>query len=69
MPGTKLCHLPTSGGLEEQLRLKAGSCSGSDGHQEAASRDHLPASTLQEGLKQDLGLFSGATGTQYRVRV
>ncbi|XP_059997796.1 pleckstrin homology domain-containing family N member 1 isoform X4 [Lagenorhynchus albirostris] len=69
VPGTKLCHLPTSGGLEEQLRLKAGSCSGSDGHQEAASRDHLPASTLQEGLKQDLGLFSGATGTQYRVRV
>ncbi|XP_067572516.1 pleckstrin homology domain-containing family N member 1 isoform X1 [Pseudorca crassidens] len=69
VPGTKLCHLPTSGGLEEQLRLKADSCSGSDGHQEAASRDHLPASTLQEGLKQDLGLFSGATGTQYRVRV
>ncbi|XP_032483929.1 pleckstrin homology domain-containing family N member 1 isoform X2 [Phocoena sinus] len=67
--GTKLCHLPTSGGLEEQLRLKAGSSSGSDGHQEAASRDHLPALTLQEGLKQDLGLFSGATGTQYRVRV
>ncbi|KAB0399508.1 hypothetical protein E2I00_015821, partial [Balaenoptera physalus] len=66
--GTKLCHLPTSGGLEH-LRLKAGSSSGSDGHQEAASRDHLPASTLQEGLKQGLGLFSGATGTQYRVRV
>ena len=68
MSGTKLCHLPTSGGLEH-LRLKAGSSSGSDGHQEAASRDHLPASTLQEGLKQGLGLFSGATGTQYRVRV
>ncbi|XP_028343032.1 pleckstrin homology domain-containing family N member 1 isoform X11 [Physeter macrocephalus] len=69
MSGTKLCHLPTSGGLEEHLRLKAGSSSGSDGHQEAASRDHLPASSLQEGLKQDLGLFSGATGTQYGVRV
>nr|XP_058915697.1 pleckstrin homology domain-containing family N member 1 isoform X7 [Kogia breviceps] len=67
--GTKLGHVPTSGGLKEHLRLKAGSSSGSDGHQEAAARDHLPASSLQEGLKRDLGLFSGATGAQYQVRV
>ncbi|XP_059944725.1 pleckstrin homology domain-containing family N member 1 isoform X3 [Mesoplodon densirostris] len=67
--GTELRHLPTSGGLEEHLRLKAGSSSGSDGHQEAASRDRLPAWTLQKGLEQDPGLLSGAPGTRYRVRV
>ncbi|XP_057605426.1 pleckstrin homology domain-containing family N member 1 isoform X3 [Hippopotamus amphibius kiboko] len=64
--GTKPCHLPTSGGLEERLRLKGGSSSGSDGPQEAASRNRPPAST-PEGLQQDLGLLCGATGTQYRV--
>lgn len=54
--GTRLCPLPTSSGLEEHLRLEGGWSSGSDGTQEAASRDHLPAPTLEEGLPQGRGL-------------
>lgn len=43
--GTRLCLPTTSGGPVEQLRLRGGSSSGSNG--QAASQDHLPAWTLE----------------------
>lgn len=53
---TRPCHLLTSGGLEEHLRLMRGSSSGSDGPRVAASQDRLSALTLEEGLQQGLAL-------------